>query len=192
MADHTDGPVRPSSGAYIQHLVLRVRDLEKAHDFYTRILGFEQCAELERKKFPDHKMRFYRGSVERHHDLALAELQDPSTAPPPESPWQMFGSTPGVDHIAVCYPSRESWLEQIAYMKTQGVEFRVRGNHGMTHSVYVEDPDGNGIECLYNLPDEVWSGDVNAAINHFEALPLDGPESLVDDTNYIAFTPANS
>ena len=48
MAEHTDGPVRPSSGAYIQHLVLRVRDLEVSHDFYTRILGFEQCAELEK------------------------------------------------------------------------------------------------------------------------------------------------
>ena len=34
MAEHADGPVRPSSGAYIQHLVLRVRDLEASHDFY--------------------------------------------------------------------------------------------------------------------------------------------------------------
>ena len=152
MAEHADGPVRPSSGAYIQHLVLRVRDLEASHDFYTRILGFEQCAELERDKFPDYKMRFYRGSAERHHDLALAELQDPSIAPPPETPWQMFGSTPGVDHIAVCYPSRESWLDQIAYMKSQGVEFRVRGNHGMTHSAYIEDPDGNGIEVSLQPP----------------------------------------
>ena len=107
MAEHADGPVRPSSGAYIQHLVLRVRDLEAAHDFYTRVLGFEQCAELETVQVPDFKMRFYRGSAERHHDLALAELRDPASAPPPESPWQMFGSTPGVDHIAVCYPSRE-------------------------------------------------------------------------------------
>ena len=57
MGDHIDAPVRPSSGAYVQHLVLRVRDLEKAHDFYTRILGFEQCAELEKEKFPDYRMR---------------------------------------------------------------------------------------------------------------------------------------
>ena len=62
----------------------------------------------------------------------------------------------------------------------------------MTHSAYVEDPDGNGIEVLYNLPDEVWSGDVNAALNHFEVLPLDGPEALVDDTNYVAFAPAGN
>ena len=47
MAEQPDGPVRPSSGAYVQHLVFRVRDLEKAHDFYTRILGFEQCAAVD-------------------------------------------------------------------------------------------------------------------------------------------------
>lgn len=192
MGEHAEGPVRPSSGAYVQHLVFRVRDLEKAHDFYTRILGFEQCAELEEDKFPLYRMRFYRGSAERHHDLALAQLLDPASAPPPETPWQMFGSTPGVDHVAICYPDRDSWLDQLSWMKSQGVEFRVRGNHGMTHSAYIEDPDGIGIEVLYNLPSEVWSGDVNAALNHFENLPLDGPEAMVDDTDYVSFSPADN
>ena len=192
MADQPAGPTQPSSGAYIQHLVLRVRDLEASHDFYTRILGFEQCAELEREKFPDYRMRFYRGSAERHHDLALAEHTDPSSVPPPDSPWQMFANSPGLDHFAVCYPDRDSWLSQIAWMKSQGVEFRIRGNHGMTHSAYIEDPDGYGVEVLYNLPDEVWSGDVNAALNHFEVLPLDGPEALVDDTDYVSFAPSSN
>ena len=104
MAEQADGPVRPSSGAYIQHLVLRVRDLEASHDFYTRILGFEQCAELERDKFPDYKMRFYRGSAERHHDLALAELRIRRPLRPRDAVADV-GSTPGVNHIAVCYPT---------------------------------------------------------------------------------------
>jgi catechol 2,3-dioxygenase len=181
-----EGPVRPSSGAIIQHLVLRVRDIETSHRFYTEILGFEQCAELDPKRYP-WKMRFYRGDANRHHDLALAELDDPASAPPIETPWQMFGRTPGIDHIAVRYPGRQSWLDQIAWMQSNGVEFRMRGNHGMTHSAYVEDPDGHGIEVLYDLPPEVWSGDVNEALNHFDALPLDGEGSLVDDTDVPVF-----
>ena len=44
----------------------------------------------------------------------------------------------------------------------------------MTHSVYVRDPDGNSVEILYDLPPEVWSGDVNAALNYFEFLPAEG------------------
>jgi len=35
--------------------------------------------------------------------------------------------------------------------RLNGVEFIVRGNHGMTHSAYIADPDGYGLEVLYNL-----------------------------------------
>ena len=183
-------PNRPSAGAAVQHLVLRVRDIEKSHRFYTEILGFEQCGELDRGKFGQ-QMRFYRGDAGHHHDLALAQLAEPETAPAPESPWRMFGRTPGIDHIAIRYPDRESWMSQLAWMQANGVEFRVRGNHGMTHSAYIEDPDGNGLEILYDLPAEVWEGDVNAALNHFELLPLDGEGSLEDPTDNVRFEKAD-
>lgn len=180
-----DGPSRPSKGAAVQHLVLRVRDIEASHRFYTEILGYEQCAELG-DNYPD-KMRFYRGDENHHHDFALAQLRNPESAPPVESPWKMFGETPGIDHIAMSYPDRESWLNQLAWMKSQGVEFLIRGNHGMTHSLYVTDPDGNGIEVLYDVPKDAWEGDVNAALNYFEYLPLDGDETLEDSTDYVKF-----
>jgi catechol-2,3-dioxygenase len=32
-----------------------------------------------------------------------------------------------------------------------------RVNHGMTHSVHINDPNGYGAEVLYELPAEVWS-----------------------------------
>jgi catechol 2,3-dioxygenase len=72
-------------------------------------------------------------------------------------------------------------------MKSQDVEFLVRGNHGMTHSAYIADPDGNGIEVLYDVPKEAWEGDVNAALNHFDVLPADGPETFEDTTDYVRF-----
>ena len=186
--EHNSGPVRPSSGAVVQHLVLRVRDIEASHRFYTHILGFEQCGALDPARFP-YTMRFYRGSADHHHDLALAQLDNPEDAPPPETPWRMFGSAPGIDHIAICYPGRDAWMSQIKWMKDEGVEFLVRGNHGMTHSAYVADPDGNGIEVLYDVPSEAWQGDVNEALNHFDVLPLD---SLDDTTDYVRFAPAGS
>ncbi|MGH1488131.1 MAG: hypothetical protein ACRBK7_01855 [Acidimicrobiales bacterium] len=49
------------------------------------------------------------------------------------------------------------------------------------------DPDGKGIEVLYDLPSEVWEDDVNAALNYFEVLPRQGEEALQDDTNYPMF-----
>ena len=93
----------------------------------------------------------------------------------------------GINHFAICYPTREEFLERLERAKELGVEFRQRGNHGMTHSVYVADPDGYGVELLYELPEEVWIGDVNAALNYWEDMPLEGEESLADDTNYTVF-----
>jgi catechol 2,3-dioxygenase len=78
-------------------------------------------------------------------------------------------------------------VRQLEHLQANGVTFHMRGNHGMTHSAYVMDPDGNGIEVLYELPSEVWEGDLARAMVHFETLPKEGPESLVDDTDYPVF-----
>ena len=40
---------------------------------------------------------------------------------------------------------------------------------------------------LYELPSEVWEGDVNAALSHFEPLPNEGPAALEDSTDYVRF-----
>ena len=89
--------------------------------------------------------------------------------------------------ISIGYPDRESFMNQIRHLQACGVEFKMRGNHGMTHSAYVSDPDGNGIEVLYEISPEFWQGDVAAALNYFEPMPLDGPESLEDSTAYARF-----
>ena len=38
------------------------------------------------------------------------------------------------------------------------------------------------------MPREVWQGDVNAALSYFEPMPLEGPESLEDDLDYVRFS----
>ena len=170
----------PSRGPSVNHLVLNVRDIEASHRFYTELLGFEQCGDLSHTM----TMRFYRGRDSTHHDLALVEVSAPAAADEPER-WSMEPKQVGVNHFAIAYPDRESWLAELRHLKAHGVEFLVRGNHGMTHSAYIADPDGYGVEVLYNLPAEVWQDDVDAALNYFEYLP---PEQELDDsTDYQRF-----
>ena len=187
---HTPATVQTPRG--INHIVLNVRDLEVSHRFWTELMGFRCVAEL--KPIPGRprpKMRFYsgvdaQGSV-THHDLALAEV--PADAPSDErGTWSLMPARVGINHVAVAWPDRESWLKQVAFLQSRGVPFHRRINHGMTHSVYVSDPDGHGIEVLYELPREVWQGDIDAAQNYSEALPTEGPEALVDTTDNPIFT----
>lgn len=180
---------RPQTPKGVNHLVLNVRDIGKSHEFYTDILGFEQCGELG-----DHipmTMKFYRSSPQSHHDVALVQLANPEEAGPVKK-WDIFNASGAINHIAVCFADRDTWLKQLDHLKANDVEFLMRGDHGMTHSAYIADPDGNGIEVLYELPAEVWEGDLNAALNYFDPKPLEGPESLEDTTDYKRFEPTSA
>ncbi|HEV8308919.1 MAG TPA: VOC family protein [Methylomirabilota bacterium] len=185
------GQAQPPRG--INHVVLNVRDLDVSHRFWTEILGFRCVAELgpiPGRQRP--RMRFYSGldagGEVTHHDVALAEVpgaDGPGGAD--HEPWSLLPGRTGLNHVAIAWPDRESWLRQIAFLRSKGIPFQRRVNHGMTHSVYISDPDGHGIEVLYELPREVWHGDINAAQDHAELLPTEGDESLVDRTDNPVF-----
>jgi catechol 2,3-dioxygenase len=191
MQVQTAAPTQAQTPRGINHVVLNVRDLEVSHRFWTEIIGFKCVAAL--KPIPGRprpKMRFYSGvdahGEVTHHDLALAEV--PADTPSDErGTWSLMPARVGINHVAIAWPDRESWLKQVEFLQSKGVTFHRRINHGMTHSVYISDPDGHGIEVLYELPREVWQGDIDAAQNYSEALPTEGPEALVDKTDNPVF-----
>ena len=177
----TDKPVTPRG---VNHLVLNVRNLEESHKFWTEVVGMQQVGEL--KPGPNRpnppRMRFYSGTGAggtHHHDMALVE--DPSLPEPPVE-WSMVGMPMAINHIAITYPDREAWLQQLTYLQAKGVKFDRRVEHGMTHSLYIHDPNGYGVELLYDLPREIWERDIDAALNFAIAVPTEGAEALVDRT----------
>lgn len=99
----------------------------------------------------------------------------------------MFGMPTAINHIAVTMPDRDAWLAQLERLQKLGVKFNRRVDHGMTHSLYINDPNGYGIEILYELPREVWGGDIDGALNHAVNLPTEGAEALRDKTDVPVF-----
>lgn len=167
----------------VNHLVLNVRSMEESHHFWSDLLGFRQVGELHPRTDgrPSMKMQFYSGVIDdvNHHDLALVERP---TLPEPPEKWSMHEGTCAINHIAITYPDRQSWLEQVQFLKDQGVKMNLRVDHGMTHSVYINDPNGYGVEVLYELPEEVWKHDIDGALNYAKVLPEE--QLLVDTTDY--------
>ena len=90
-----------------------------------------------------------------------------------------------MNHVAVALPSREAWLRQLAFLQAKGVKFDLRVEHGMTHSVYIHDPNGYGIELLYELPREMWENDIDGALNYSVRLPTEGEAALSDRTQAL-------
>ena len=168
----------------INHIVLNVRDMDASHKFWTEIVGLKQVAQLRpRPGMNPPRMQFYSGDHDgkfTHHDVALVE--NPNLPPPGE--WGLFDKPVAINHIAIAMPSREAFVAKLAELQEKGVKFNMRVNHGVTHSVYISDPNGYGVELLYELPREMWEGDIDAGINYFEPLPTEGPEALADDIEH--------
>jgi catechol 2,3-dioxygenase-like lactoylglutathione lyase family enzyme len=179
-----DAPAQAITPTGLNHLVLNVRNLDESHRFWTEMLGFRQVGEIkatEKRPNPP-RMRFYSGDhdgKDNHHDLALVENPE---LPKPTEDWTMFGTPFAINHVAITLPDRETWLQQLKFLQSKGVKFDRRIDHGMTHSLYIHDPNGYGVELLYELPREVWEGDIDGALNWARILPVEGAEALVDET----------
>jgi len=172
----------------INHLVINVRNMDESHRFWTEMIGFTQVGHFQPRgdHGPRRRMQFYSadhgGGRLTHHDIAFME-QPELPAPGPDGTLLS-----AIGHIAIAFPDRESWLKRLAFLQKSGVKFERRVEHGMTHSLYIRDPNGYSVELLYELPREVWEGDLQAALNHYVALPTEGEEALRDnDTSVPVF-----
>jgi catechol 2,3-dioxygenase len=94
----------------------------------------------------------------------------------------------GANHIAITWPTREAWLHQVEWLRLNDIKFHVRLDHGMTHSVYVSDPNGIGIEVLYEVPEEIWMNNIHEGLNY--AARIDTPEDqpIQDNVDYKVFS----
>jgi catechol 2,3-dioxygenase len=169
-------PVAPIG---INHLVINVRDMAESHRFWTEIVGLKQVGVFQPRgdHGPRRVMQFYSADHDgqvTHHDLALMEVPD---LPAPAADGTL---TSAIGHIAIALPNREAWLKQLAYLQRQDIKFERRVEHGMTHSLYIRDPNGYSVELLYELPRAVWEGNIQDALNHYVTLPTEGDAALED------------
>lgn len=126
----------------INHVVLKVRELDRAEAFY-RLLGFQRAGTRE-----DLRMRFFHGGGS-HHDLALLELG--ADAPQPaRNAVGLFHFCVTVDDEAELGRLRSS-LKRAGHPVSEGVD------HIVSRSFYTRDPDGNGVEITWDTPEADWS-----------------------------------
>ncbi len=141
------------------HAVLYVRDLERSRRFYRDVLGFPELpgAFSGLAAF---------GSGRTHHELLLIEV-GPSARPIPEGP------RVGLYHLGFKIGTTDDELrEAIRELRAAGVTLVGASDHTVTHSLYVEDPDGNEIELYIDVQPEVWHDDPATAIAPVKPLRI--------------------
>ena len=158
--------------AHIGHVHLRVADLERATAFYRDLLGFGVTA-----YGPDFGLQaaFLAAGVYHHHIGLNTWLSQGGTPPPP-------GHT-GLHHLAIVYPDRDELARAVRRLLDHGYPLDGAEDHGGTVSVYLRDPDGNGIELYYDRPREAWFDAQGKPI--IKAEPFD-PRDLPAELSHVS------
>jgi catechol 2,3-dioxygenase len=135
---------------------LTVSDLERSRAFYERVLGLHATAQ------PD-------GSVllggEASWPPLLSLVGDSSTSP--RDPRQT-----GLFHFAILLPSRRDLAVALARVVEGGWRLSGASDHLVSEALYLNDPDGNGIEIYWDRDRSTWRRDADGQLE-MATLPLD-------------------
>jgi catechol-2,3-dioxygenase len=142
--------------ARLNHAVLFVRDATRAAEFYGRVFGFEVVA----NEFGGRAVFMRAAGGDNHHDLGLFSVGE-------EAPRAPRGST-GLYHLAWEVPTIEDLAAAEKVLSEAGA-LGGASDHGVSKSLYGQDPDGNEFEIMWRVPREAW-GEYE---EHGAIMPLD-------------------
>ena len=124
----------------IGHIHLKVSDLGRAIQFYREVLGFELIDDFGSAAF------LSAGGY--HHHIGLNTWDSHNGRPP-------SGHT-GLYHAAILYPSRVELAKALQRLISHQYPIIGASDHGVSEAIYLEDPDGNGLELYWDRPREEW------------------------------------
>jgi catechol 2,3-dioxygenase len=151
--DRAGAPYAVDAAVRIGHVHLKVADLERALGFYRDVLGFQIM-----QRIGDSAAFLSAGGY--HHHIALNTWESLGSSPPPE------GST-GLYHTAIVYPSRPALAAALRSVLAAQIPLEGAADHGVSESIYLRDPDDNGVELYCDRPKESWPRDLTGNLAMF-------------------------
>jgi catechol 2,3-dioxygenase len=130
-----------ADGVDIGHVHLKTANIDRVHDFYVDILGFDVIA-----KIPN---AIFLSSGGYHHHLAFNTWESENGDKP------ALGTT-GLYHVAIRYPTRSLLADALLRLSNSNWPIQGISDHGTHQALYLEDPDGNGLELYWDRPQLEW------------------------------------
>lgn len=134
----------------IGHVHLKVSDLKRSLDFYCGLLGFELVTTYG-------SQAAFISAGGYHHHIGLNTWHSRGA---PRAPRDGVG----LYHTAILYPTRKDLA--VALKRLIDVNYPLTGaaDHGVSEAIYLDDPDGNGVELYCDRPKEQWPRNPDGSI----------------------------
>lgn len=129
----------------IGHIHLKVADLDKAMQFYCNLLGFEVT-----QRYGNSAVFISAGGY--HHHIGLNTWYSKNAPPAPVI-------SAGLFHTAILYPTRKDLAVIVKRLIEANYPLTGTADHGVSEAIYLNDPDGNGVELYWDRPKEEWPVD---------------------------------
>ena len=131
----------------IGHIHLKVADLDRALTFYKDLLGFEIT-----QRYGTQAVFLSAGGY--HHHIGLNTWYSKNALPAPQH-------NAGLFHTAILYPTRKDLA--VVLQRLIDAQYPITGasDHGVSEALYMDDPDGNGVELYWDKPTDVWPKDAD-------------------------------
>ena len=142
-----------SAGTRIGHVHLKVADLDRALAFYCGVLGFELTQRLG-------SGAAFVSAGGYHHHIGLNTWESKGGHPPPPG-------TTGLYHHAILYPSRAALADALRRLIAAGIPLTGASDHGVSEALYLDDPDGNGVELYRDRPQAEWPTNPDGSLAMF-------------------------
>jgi catechol 2,3-dioxygenase len=154
MGDHYTVPAETRIG----HIHLKVSDLDRSLAFYHGLLGFEITM-----RYGDQAAFISAGGY--HHHIGLNTWYSKGAAPAPVT-------GVGLYHTAIVYPTRRDLAVALDRLRQARYPLTGASDHGVSEAIYLDDPDGNGVELYWDRPREQWPRQADGSIDMY-TKPLD-------------------
>lgn len=146
-------PYKIPAGAGIGHVHLKVADLERSLKFYCGILGFEITT-----TYGEDAVFISAGGY--HHHIGLNTWFSKNAPPAPKN-------SPGLFHTAILYPTRKDLAAILQRLQDQNYPLTGASDHGVSEALYLNDPDGNGVELYWDRPKDQWPQKKDGSVEMF-------------------------
>lgn len=130
------------AGTSIGHIHLKVSDLDRALEFYRDLLGFELTT-----MYGENAAFLSAGGY--HHHIGLNTWHSKGGPPAPRN-------SAGLYHTAILYPTRKDLAEILQRLIQEEYPISGASDHGVSEAIYLNDPDGNGVELYRDRLREEW------------------------------------